>query len=90
MNEDFYMGLNLLAVGMITVFTILTVVVLLGNYLIKFVNKYYPGVENAPSNPQPSAHASSTTDARKISAIVAAVNIATHGKGKITSIEKKG
>jgi oxaloacetate decarboxylase (Na+ extruding) subunit gamma len=87
MNDDFYLGLSLLAVGMITVFTILTVVVVLGNYLIKFVNKYYPGLENATTTPV-SEQTSSGIEDRKISAIIAAVSMATRGKGKITSIKK--
>ncbi len=85
MSEDFREALILLAVGMITVGVILTFVVIAGNLLIRFVNKYLPDELKtlAPITKQQS----SDTDPRKVSAILAAVDIVTGGKGKVTSIK---
>lgn len=86
MSADFSLALQLLGVGMGTVFLILSLVVLSGNALIRIVNKYLP--EQAKVKPKaptsPDAIAPDT-----MAAIVAAVEMVTGGKGKITSIEKK-
>lgn len=68
-------ALTLLAIGMITVFVILTLVVLVGNLLIKVVNRLTPdaGIEISPE---------------KLAAITAAVEVVTDGKGKVSHIEK--
>jgi oxaloacetate decarboxylase gamma subunit len=83
MGQELALGFKLLGVGMITVFLILLLVVVLGNFIIAIVNKYFPEevkVINAGVN--------STIGAKKMAAIVAAVNIVTKGKGKVTNIEK--
>ena len=85
MNEGLSTAFMLLAVGMITVFTILALIVIFGNILISVVNKYFPETKV-------SAVISRTThagmDPRKMVAIVSAVDIATEGKAKVTSITK--
>ncbi len=70
---------TLLGVGMITVFVVLSLVVLTGNLLIRMVNAL-----NADS-PGPT----SDDDKGAIAAITAAVEIVTHGTGRITKIERK-
>jgi len=72
----------LLAIGMITVFFILSLVVILGNLLIRFLNKFFPAeAPNAKKNPnrieQPIE--------RAIHEIVKKV---TQGKGQVSGIEK--
>ena len=64
---------------MITVFVILSLVVVLGKILILTVNKFFPEetVSQAPS-----------LSAKKIAAITATVEFLTGGKGKITGIRK--
>lgn len=73
----------LLGVGMITVFFVLLCVVLLGNLLIRFVNKYVPLMEPIKA---PQANAAISTI--KIAAITSAIEVFTKGKGNITSIKK--
>jgi oxaloacetate decarboxylase gamma subunit len=74
MEVEFSTALSLLAIGMITVFVVLALVVLTGNLLIRFVNRISPDQDGiAPV---------------KIAVITAAVNAFTEGKGKITKIEK--
>lgn len=75
----------LLAVGMITVFTILALIVLFGNVLITLVNKYIP---EAKITKAIQTATSAAIDSRKMAAIVAAVDIVTEGKAKVTSITK--
>ncbi|NJN25576.1 MAG: OadG family protein [Cyclobacteriaceae bacterium] len=83
MNESFSIALELLAVGMITVFTILALIVILGNLLTTVVNKFFP----EPAAPQVAkASIPHAIDGRKMAAIVAAVDIVTEGKAKVTSI----
>ena len=88
MSEDFTTGLMLLAVGMITIFVVLSLVVITGNLLIRFVNQYFPDVPvTSPSPLQPSG--SAEISPQIVSAIVGAVDIVTQGAGKITSIQQE-
>jgi oxaloacetate decarboxylase gamma subunit len=82
-NPDYQLALTLLLVGMLTVAFILILVVLFGNLLIRFVNKYFPEEVKVVTT-----KSSSTLDSRKVSAIVAAVDVFTRGKGKVNKIEK--
>lgn len=77
--------LTLMVIGMFTVLFVLILVVLSGNVLISLVNKFVP--EEAPKvvTSIPSAD---TFGKNKLTAIVAAVEWATKGKGRITKIEK--
>jgi oxaloacetate decarboxylase gamma subunit len=79
MNE----ALMLLGVGMITVFIILTLVVLLGNLLIILVNRFIP--EKAKIITKSTENISN----KKLAAIVAAVDIVTKGRGKVTGVVKQ-
>ena len=86
MESNFDLALELLGVGMLTVFFILFIVVFLGNMIIQFVNRYIPQVQTIPTTP--SSSRSSTIDPNKMAAIVAAVQIVTDGKGKVVNVEK--
>lgn len=85
MNEAFSTATMLLAVGMITVFTILLLIVVFGNILIALVNRFIPEVEmiHAVKSQMPVS-----MDPRKVAAIVSAVDIVTEGRAKVTSITK--
>lgn len=85
MEEGFSTALMLLAVGMITVFTILALIVIFGNILISLVNKYIP---EAKVTKMMSRVAQGAIEPRKMAAIVSAVEIVTEGKAKVTSITK--
>jgi oxaloacetate decarboxylase gamma subunit len=86
MSENYQMALMLMAVGMFTVSVILWVVVLVGNGIILFVNRYMPEVEG---NAKVIAGGFGSADSSKIAAISAAVKIVTQGKGQVVKIEKK-
>lgn len=84
--ENMETALLLLVVGMGTVFAILLLLIYLGKLLIALVNKYAPEEEVAakqimPKGPLP-------IPGNVLAAITAAVNVVTHGKGKITKVEK--
>lgn len=85
MNEGFSTAFTLMAVGMITVFTILALIVIFGNVLITLVNKFIPEAKI-------SAVVNRTTmgaiDPRKMAAIVSAVDIVSEGQARVTSITK--
>lgn len=81
--EEFNESLILAATGMITVFVILGLVVVVGNLLIGFVNRFVPAPVADPDRP-----ASGSLESKKIAAITAAVEFVTMGKGKITEIKK--
>ncbi len=85
MNEGFSTALMLLAVGMITVFTILALIVIVGNILILLVNKFIP---ETTVRAVVKAATLGAIDPRKMAAIVSAVDIVTEGKAKVTSITK--
>jgi oxaloacetate decarboxylase gamma subunit len=77
MEENIGIAFELLMVGMVTVFTILFLVVIVGNLLIRIVNAWWPESEVVTGKP-----------ARKASAIAEAVRRVTDGKGRIVKIEK--
>lgn len=85
MNEALSTAFMLLAVGMITVFTILALIVVFGNVLISLVNKYIP---EAKVTKVIRTATQAAMDPRKVAAIVSAVDIVTEGKAKVTSITK--
>lgn len=84
MNEDLNTALLLMGVGMITVFLVLTCVVILGNVLTRFVNRFVPLVKSTPVKPS----SSNRIQASKIAIITSAVEVFTKGKGQIKSIKK--
>jgi len=88
MPETLYSALTLLLIGMITVFTILSLVVISGNLLIKFVNKYVPKPVE-PTRQFSFNEDKSAIPSKKIAAIVAAIEAVTEGKARIVKIERK-
>ncbi len=85
MENSMAEALKLLLTGMSTVFVILIFVVLLGNLIIIVTNKFggAAGTLTEGSNRE-----DQQIDSTKLAAIVAAVDVATNGKGNITSIQK--
>lgn len=84
--SDLSLALELMGVGMITVFVILALVVVIGNLIIRFVNKYIP--EEIAKVVPVAANQKVGMNPKAIAAIVSAVNIITSGKGKVSKIEK--
>lgn len=84
--ENLNQAFGLLAVGMLTVFAILLIVINLGKLLIAIVNKIAPGegVKKAVKT----AAAPVAVDAQTQSIIKAAVDQLTGGKGQVTKITK--
>jgi len=80
--EELNDSLILAATGMITVFVILGLVVVVGNLLISFVNRFVPATISEQ------IHRSGSLDNRKIAAITGAIEIITQGRGNITDIKK--
>ena len=87
MPQDFNLAVDILIVGMITVFIVLSLVVLTGHLIILMVNsRVAAGETKELPQPQPSeAHSPLPIH---IAAIVATVEAVTHGKGQITKIKK--
>ncbi len=81
--ENFIYALELMGIGMGTVFVVLILVIELGKLLILLVNKF------APAEEKPQATATAAVPANIAQAISQAVNIITGGKGKVEKIEKK-
>lgn len=84
--SDIGIALEMMGVGMITVFIILSLVVMIGNLIIRFVNKYLP--EEISQKVRQVTDKTSGLNPRKVAAIVSAVKIVTEGKGRVTNIEK--
>jgi len=91
MSNELYSALTVLIVGMLTVFTILSLVVLCGQVIIRVVNALHvpepeellaehSGIRLADSGVGPNG--------KQLAAIVAAVEQVTQGKGRIERIEK--
>ena len=77
MEGDLSTALSLLAIGMITVFVVLFLVVVTGNLLIRLVNKLNFSENGNAITPS------------KVAAITSAVEVFTEGKGRITKIEQQ-
>jgi len=84
MEDTMYLGGMLMAVGMTTVFTILTLVVLAGKLTISLTNRFTPAANLAVEQ----RRSGTSTEAAKIAAITAAVEAVTQGKGHIIEIKK--
>ena len=72
----------LLGIGMITVFVVLSIVVLSGKLLILIINKY------APEPVKDLGLKTPLVSTKEIAVITAVVDHITKGKGRIDSIEK--
>lgn len=80
-------AVQLMIVGMATVFVILLIVIYLGKLLINLVNKYAP--EETAAKKLALQKAPATVDALTRSIIEQAVKAVTNGKGKVTEISKR-
>lgn len=85
--DNIVTAVQLMIVGMATVFVILLIVIYLGKLLINLVNKYAPE-ETAAKKPA-LQKAPATVDALTRSIIEQAVKAVTNGKGKVTEISKR-
>ena len=74
MDSDISFALSLLAIGMITVFVVLLLLVVTGNVLIRLVNRLVQDEDQI--------------SAAKVAAISGAIETFTQGRGRITRIEK--
>ena len=85
MSEEFQLGLTLMVVGMLTVLVILSLVVVLGNTIILYVNRFFPEGEKklAP------AASPAQTNPKHMAVIAAAVAELTGGRGHVVKIEKE-
>lgn len=86
-TNDIYGALQLLVVGMLTVFAVLLIVIYLGKLLIWAVNKWAPE-ENVAKKVAPAAKAIASIDANTKAIIDATISQITGGKGRATKIEK--
>lgn len=82
MASTLYNAFLLLVVGMITVFIVLSLVVLSGNALIYLVNKFSPEPEVVKKIKKP------LISNKEVAVLTAVVDHITAGKGKIELIEK--
>ncbi len=81
--DNLRIGLLLLVVGMVSVFIILLIVIYLSKLLITLVNRFAPEEEHKQVSQQ-----RAIADNTSVAAIKAAVDVLTHGKGKVVKIEK--
>ncbi len=86
-TNDIYGALQLLLVGMITVFLVLLIVIGLGKVLIWAINKWAPE-EKVTKKVAPAAKAVSAIDAQTKAIIDAAISQITGGKGHASKITK--
>lgn len=87
-TNDISGAIQLMVVGMLTVFCILIIVILLGSLLIKLVNKFAPEEVQAKKSVATANNAIQQVDATVKSVIDAAVSQITGGKGHVTKITK--
>ncbi|MCQ2959167.1 MAG: OadG family protein [Bacteroidales bacterium] len=77
-------ALFLMVVGMVMVFIILLLVVVLGNVIIRFVNRFVPEEEVKAKTNQ----VAPTIDPKIYAAICSAVSTVTAGKGSVVEVKK--
>lgn len=83
--ENLNEALGLLAVGMIMVFFILFLVVVIGNVVIMLTNRFVPVTDK----PGKGGAGVNSSHPKKLAVIAAVVDVITHGKGRVNSIQKK-
>ncbi|MEL6864185.1 MAG: OadG family protein [Bacteroidota bacterium] len=93
MSPEIATAFTVLWVGMITVFVILSLVVVSGQLLIRIINRYFPVVSDPPVNSTAPSKESTvikvpSPNPAQIAAITAAVDLLTKGKGQVSRIEK--
>lgn len=84
--ENLGTGVQLMIVGMLTVFAILLIVINLGKVLIQVVNKVAPEEEVAPK--KAAAKPAAAIDGNTMAILEAAVSQLTGGKGHVASARK--
>ncbi len=96
MNLEIQEAFEVLLIGMITVFVVLSLVVLTGKLLILLVNKFGPVPQKAQIKRSDFApiltdqlSTSTYIEKKKLAALVSTVEIVTQGKGRILKIEKE-
>lgn len=85
--ENLNEAISLLLVGMITVFVILSLVVFIGNMVIRLTNRFLP-VETIATKKTIVSGKAAPSNPAKIAAVIAAVEAITGGKGRIDKINK--
>lgn len=88
MNDNFSEAIQLMIVGMLTVFSILLIVIVFGTLLIKLVNKYAPEEVQNKKAVAAANNAVQQVDATVKAVIDATVAQITGGKGRVTKITK--
>ena len=81
MSDNIALGLQLLAIGMVSVFLILGLVVALGRLLIFTVNKMSSEVDASSSS-------SELISKKKLAVLSSVVDLVTKGQGVIKSVKK--
>lgn len=84
--NNIFEGLQLMGIGLSTVFAVLLLIIFLGNLLIKFVNKYVP--EDEAPKAKAVSSPSNAVDANVAQAINLAIGKLTGGKSKAEKIER--
>ncbi len=84
MTENLNLALQLLLVGMLSVFFILGIVVALGRILIFLVNKFSPEI----AKPQIVSRSKTGFSKQKLAVLTAVVDVVTENKGVIKSVKK--
>lgn len=85
--ENIGLALQLMVVGMVTVFIILMIVIQLGKWLIQIVNKVAPEETVAPKR-KPASGTAAAIDAQTLAVIREAVSQITGGKGSVSKVER--
>ena len=85
--ENIGLALQLMVVGMVTVFIILMIVIQLGKWLIQIVNKVAPEETVAPKR-KPTPGTTTAIDAQTLAVIREAVSQITGGKGSVSKVER--
>ncbi len=91
MPKDFNTALLVMVVGMLTVFVILSLVVLTGRILISLVNRFAPDtpIKAQVRVPSQEVSMSNAISPKVLAAIVAGVEQVSGGKGRIQKIERE-
>ena len=89
MTQDLNTAFLMLAIGMITVFIILSLVVASGHIIIRIVNRFsnYVPSKSSPARLRTKEKTSNSLNPAKVAAIVAAVSAVTNGQGRVLKIE---
>ncbi len=87
MDSTISNALLLMLIGMVSVSLVLTIVVVGGSILIKFVNTYFPELTKQESQ-RTVVGPSRVLDAKTIAVLSGVVSSITNGKGRIVEITK--